>query len=83
MKSHTSRIQWLACLSIAECSELIGHEVKVATQSKIPIEQLANEIINQINPKARIITKEDQLEPEKSEVFRLFRSNEKLKKHTS
>lgn len=70
-------------VEIAKCSELVGHEVNIATQSEISIGDLAQELINQINPKARILTDEQRLRPSKSEVFRLFGSNEKLKKFTS
>jgi hypothetical protein len=36
-------------------------------------------LIEKINPKAKIITDTIRIRPEKSEVFRLFGSNEKLK----
>jgi NAD dependent epimerase/dehydratase len=70
-------------LEIAKTPELIGHEVNIATQSEISIHDLAMEMINQINPKAKIVTDTDRLRPEKSEVFRLFGSNEKIKKYTN
>lgn len=70
-------------ISIAGCDALIGHEVNIATQSEISIGDLAQEIINQINPSAKIISDEIRLRPSKSEVFRLLGSNEKLKNHTS
>jgi NAD dependent epimerase/dehydratase len=72
-----------AFTAIAECDDLIGHEVNIATQSEISIGELANELIRQINPGAKIITDEIRLRPDKSEVFRLFGSNEKLKQYTS
>ena len=62
---------------------MIGHEVNIATQSEISVGDLAQEIINLINPAAVIITDDVRLRPEKSEVFRLFGSNEKLKLYTS
>jgi nucleoside-diphosphate-sugar epimerase len=40
-------------------------------------------MINQINPNAKIVTDSERIRPEKSEVFRLFGSNEKIKKYTS
>tara|TARA_R110001592_G_scaffold363221_3_gene681791 strand:- start:185149 stop:186135 length:987 start_codon:yes stop_codon:yes gene_type:complete len=70
-------------LDIARCKELIGHEVNIATMSEISIGDLANELIKQINPEAKIISDEQRLRPEKSEVFRLFGSNEKLKEFTN
>ena len=69
-------------LKIAECDKLIGHEVNIATQSEISVGVLAQELINSINPSAKIITDTVRLRPEKSEVFRLFGSNEKLKSFT-
>ncbi len=70
-------------VEIAKCDALIGHEVNIATQSEITIGELAQEMINQINPKAIIISDEQRLRPAKSEVFRLFGSNEKLKQFTN
>jgi NAD dependent epimerase/dehydratase len=69
-------------LKIAECDKLIGHEVNIATQSEISIGDLTQLLINQINPKAKIVLDSVRLRPEKSEVFRLFGSNEKLKSFT-
>jgi NAD dependent epimerase/dehydratase len=69
-------------IKIAQCDELIGHEVNIATQSEISVGDLAQQLINQINPNAKIITDTIRLRPEKSEVFRLFGSNEKLKSFT-
>ena len=69
-------------LKIAQCNELIGHEVNIATQSEISVGDLAQHLISIINPNAKIITDSERLRPEKSEVFRLFGSNEKLKFYT-
>ena len=69
-------------LKIAQCDELIGHEVNIATQSEISVGDLAQLLINSINPSAKIKTDSKRLRPEKSEVFRLFGSNEKLKSYT-
>lgn len=70
-------------LEIAKSEELIGHEINIATQSEISVGDLAQELINQINPNAIIISDEIRLRPEKSEVFRLFGSNEKIQKMTN
>lgn len=68
---------------IAACEELIGHEVNIATQSEISVGQLAQSLISQINANARIVSDSERIRPEKSEVFRLFGSNEKLKQYTA
>ncbi len=66
-------------LAIANCDQLIGEDCNIATQSEFAIVTLAEELIRQINPHARIIVEEQRLRPEKSEVFRLYGSNEKLR----
>lgn len=69
-------------LEVAKCEALIGHEVNIATESEISIGDLAQEMIGQINPAAKIISDKQRLRPAKSEVFRLYGSNDKLKSHT-
>lgn len=65
-------------IAIAETPATIGEEINIASQKEISIGQLAEEIIAQINPKAKIITDDARLRPEKSEVERLLGSNEKM-----
>lgn len=69
-------------VAIAESDRTVGEEINIATQKEISIGELAQEIIGQINPQARIICDEQRLRPEKSEVNRLLGSNEKIKKLT-
>lgn len=64
--------------TISNTPELIGHEVNIATNSEVSIGDLAQTIIDQINPKAKITLDEQRLRPEKSEVNRLFGDNSKL-----
>lgn len=60
----------------------IGQEVNIATQQEISIGQLAEELIRQINPAAKIVCDEQRLRPEKSEVNRLLGCNEKIMRLT-
>lgn len=69
-------------IAIAKSDKTIGEEINIATQHEISIGDLANEIIRQINPNAKIICDEQRLRPEKSEVNRLLGSNEKIKRLT-
>ena len=69
-------------IEISKCDKLIGHAVNIATQLEISINDLAQELIKQINPKAKIVQDNERVRPEKSEVFRLYGSNEKIKTHT-
>lgn len=69
-------------LAIAESDSLIGQDCNIATQTEITIGDLANMLIRKINPSATILQESERMRPEKSEVFRLFGSNKKLKAHT-
>ena len=70
-------------IEIAKSEKTIGEEINIATQMEISIEDLATELIRQINPNAVIICDEERLRPEKSEVNRLLGSNEKIKRLTN
>lgn len=70
-------------ITLSEANNVIGEEINIATQQEISIGELANEIIAQINPNARILCEEERLRPEKSEVNRLLGSNEKIRRLTS
>jgi len=70
-------------IEIAKSDALIGHDCNIATQSEISVGDLAQELINKINPAARIIADEQRLRPQKSEVFRLYGSNQKIQQYTS
>ena len=70
-------------IEIAKSEKTIGQEINIATQSEISIGDLANEMIRQINPNAKIICDKQRIRPEKSEVNRLFGSNAKIKKLTN
>lgn len=69
--------------AIANCPELIGQEVNIATNSEITVKDVADMIIRKINPNAKIVLDEVRMRPEKSEVFRLFGDNSKLKQNTN
>lgn len=70
-------------VEIAKSDSLMGEDCNIATESEISIGQLAQGIIDQINPQARIVQDEERLRPAKSEVFRLYGANSKLKENTN
>ncbi len=70
-------------IEIAKSDITIGEEINIATQKEISIGELASELISQILPKARIVTEDQRLRPEKSEVDRLLGSNEKIMRMTN
>ncbi len=69
-------------IEIYKSDKTVGEEINIASQKEISIGQLAQELIRQINPGARIICDEKRLRPEKSEVNRLLGCNKKILKLT-
>lgn len=70
-------------IAMYESDQTIGQEINIATEREISIGQLADELIRQINPNARIVSDEQRLRPQNSEVNRLLGSNKKIKSLTS
>ena len=69
-------------LEIAKSDKTIGEEINIAMQQEISMRELAQNIIDIINPEAYVISDEQRIRPEKSEVERLFGSNKKIKELT-
>lgn len=69
-------------IAMYESEQTIGQEINIATQKEISVGQLAEELIRQINPNARIICDEQRKRPINSEVNRLLGSNEKIRQLT-
>ena len=67
---------------IFRSEKTVGEEINIASQKEISIGQLAEEIIRQINPEARVVCDGQRLRPEKSEVNRLLGCNEKIRRLT-
>jgi len=70
-------------LAIANSQELIGQDCNIATNSEITMQKMADTLVELINPKAKIVQDPKRLRPAKSEVFRLFGDNTKIKAHTN
>ena len=70
-------------IEIAKSTTLIGHECNIATNTEISMHEMTNNLINLINPEAKIIQDQKRLRPEKSEVFRLYGCNKKITAHTN
>lgn len=66
-------------IEILKSDKTIGEEINIATQHEISIGQLAEELIRQINPSAKIICDDQRLRPKNSEVERLLGANAKIK----
>lgn len=70
-------------VEIAKVSNAMGEEINIATQQEISMRELADLLIKQINPNARILSDEQRIRPEKSEVNRLLGSNQKIRTLTN
>lgn len=66
-------------IALSEADEAIGQEVNVASGMEYSIEHVANFLIQELNPNAKIICDEIRIRPEASEVFRLNGDNTKIK----
>jgi len=62
-------------LALAECDDAIGREVNIGSGREITVGDLARHLIDLIEPSARIVTDDQRLRPEKSEVERLLCDN--------
>lgn len=71
-----------AFAALASAEAAIGQEINVATQTEISVGDLAERLIRQINPEARVVADDQRLRPPKSEVFRLCGSNRKIRELT-
>lgn len=65
-------------IEIYKSDKTIGEEINIATQNEISIGEVAQELIRQINIRARIVCDAERMRPEKSEVNRLLGCNEKI-----
>ncbi len=70
-------------IEIAKSKNTIGEEINIATEQEIAIGELARELVQLINPRANIISDEERVRPNKSEVDRLLGSSEKIRRLTN
>jgi len=70
-------------IALVTSEQTIGQEINIATGTECSIEDLAKLLISELNPSAKIVTDEQRLRPDASEVFRLLGDNTKIKKLTS
>ena len=66
-------------MALGDCEGAIGQEVNIATGEEHSIGDLANELIRQINPEAKIVCDAQRLRPENSEVERLLGDASKMR----
>ncbi len=59
-------------IELAKCDAAVGRDVNMGSGAEITIGDLAEKLIAMVRPGARIVTDEQRLRPEKSEVERLL-----------
>ena len=69
-------------IAVTSADEAVGREVNIASGSEVSIGELARTIIGIVNPQATIVSDDDRLRPEKSEVERLLGDNTLVKQLT-
>jgi NAD dependent epimerase/dehydratase len=70
-------------IEIFKNSQLIGQEVNIATQQEISIQDLGNLLFKLTKTTPVIKSNDERLRPEKSEVYRLLGSNQKILTNTN
>ncbi|MBI2500093.1 MAG: GDP-mannose 4,6-dehydratase, partial [Deltaproteobacteria bacterium] len=69
-------------LAIAKSDKVIGEEINIASQTECTMGDVAREILSLVNREAELVTEEARVRPGKSEVERLYGSNEKIRNLT-
>lgn len=70
-------------IEIAKSDTLIGEEVNIATGREISVGDLAEKIISIVGSDAFVVTEQQRMRPDKSEVERLLGDNKKILQHTN
>lgn len=69
-------------IAATESDGLVGRDVNIANGKEISIGELAQTLVDIVNPDARIVCDECRLRPERSEVERLLGSNQLMRAAT-
>ncbi|MFP3249022.1 MAG: NAD-dependent 4,6-dehydratase LegB [Paraburkholderia sp.] len=70
-------------IELASADEAVGQEINIATGIEHSIGDVASFLISELNPSATLLTDEQRLRPEASEVFLLIGDNTLIKNLTS
>jgi len=65
-------------IAIAESDRTIGEEINIASGREMSIRQIADLLVERLNPMAEIVSEQTRKRPEKSEVERLLGDNRKI-----
>ena len=67
-------------LASAPANKVIGEEINIASGTEVSVGQIADELIGQLSPAAKIVAEDERMRPEHSEVLRLIGDNSKIRK---
>jgi len=70
-------------IALAEADAAVGREINIASGKEVSIGDIAQTLIAELNPEAKIVTDEQRLRPDASEVFRLIGDNTLITNLTS
>jgi NAD dependent epimerase/dehydratase len=70
-------------IALAEHDETIGKEINISSNYEISMADVAEKVMNIMNKKVKIITDQQRIRPEKSEVYRLWGDNSLISKLTA
>lgn len=68
----------LGFIALAESDASVGQEVNIATGEEHTVGDVAKLLIAELNPEAKIVSDDQRLRPDASEVFRLIGDNAKI-----
>lgn len=69
-------------IELSKCNEAIGQEINICSNFEISMKDTLELIAKLMNSDVKFITDQQRIRPEKSEVFRLWGDNSKIKKFT-
>ena len=73
----------MASLHLLSRTQLLEKKSILQPAWNIPLGDVANYLVSEINPSVRLVVEEERLRPEKSEVFRLIGDTRKIMSLTS
>lgn len=65
-------------VALAKSDASVGQEVNIATGTEYSVADVTDFLIKEINPEATIVSEEQRMRPDASEVFRLIGDNSKI-----
>jgi NAD dependent epimerase/dehydratase len=72
-------VEGFLAIAAAASDQVVGQEINIASGTEVSVGQIAEELLRQLNPTARIVTDDERVRPECSEVLRLIGDNRKIR----